>query len=73
MSATSQKLLTEIAAELGRLDAEDGREPLWYRVEESYISTESGHIGNPELGEAYVTAYCKERATLRLTESTPHE
>lgn len=38
----------EQATQLGRNDAAANREPLWYRVGTSYLSSESGHIGNSE-------------------------
>lgn len=47
----------EAAEQLAREDAAAGREPLWYRCGESYVSAESGHVGNTELGAAYVAAY----------------
>ncbi len=52
---TAQKRIA--ATELGARDAAEGREPLWYRVGESYVCAETGHIGNPEIGAAYVSAY----------------
>jgi len=42
---------------LGRSDAADGREPLWYRVGRSYVSAESGHIGSPDVGAAYLAGF----------------
>jgi hypothetical protein len=60
------------AAELGRNDAREGREPLWYRVGESYVSAETGHIGAADVGAAYVAAYAgdEERVARDLAEYT---
>ena len=51
----------DAAEQLAREDAAAGREPLWYRCGESYVSAESGHVGNTELGAAYVAAYAEAR------------
>ena len=65
MSNTKTAEQIESAEKLGKEDAAGGREPLWYRVGESYVSAESGQIGNSELGAAYVRAYCSERLAQR--------
>jgi hypothetical protein len=43
------------ARKLGAQDRREGREPLWYRVGDSYSS--GGNIGNPKIGAAYIAGY----------------
>jgi hypothetical protein len=59
------------AVDLGASDALLGREPLWYRVGDSYVSAEDGHIGNSVLGAAYVDSYCGSIAGIRQQHDTP--
>jgi hypothetical protein len=49
------------AEDLGRTDAIKGREPLWYRVGDSYVNSETGHIGNTTLATAYLRGYSQAR------------